>query len=337
MAVLTPNAKQQFFDNQGRPLTGGKLFTYAAGTSTKLASYVNSAGVSTNSNPILLDYRGECNLWVPPNVSYKYVLSPANDTDPPTNPIWTVDNVVDSQLITLYGGVSTGSADAYILTFTANFSSYVDGTVIYFLPNFSNVGAATINVNGLGPLPILNQDLSALYENQIVANRVATIIFIGTRFLLVSNTNSQAFNAQRITSVQSMPASTVTDCVFNNTSVNQGGRYSTTNGIYTALDYGIYTFNATVTLVPAGTNCVLNGIYFSKNNATSGAGSRFEIGIGTVGQLYSNTGNSQIFAGSITTVMSANDTMRMKWDAGTSGAATNTMGLASSFSGAKVA
>src|SRR5262245_1011371 len=102
-ALLTANAKQQFFDNNGSPLVGGKLFTYSAGTTTKATTYVNAAGITPNSNPIVLDYRGECDLWVPPNVGYKYVLAPANDTDPPTRPIWTVDNIKSSQLITLYG------------------------------------------------------------------------------------------------------------------------------------------------------------------------------------------------------------------------------------------
>lgn len=186
-AVLSPLAKQQFFDNNGRPLVGGKLFTYIAGTTIKQSTYVNSGGITPNANPVILDFRGEANLWVPPNVGYKYVLAPASDTDPPTNPIWTVDNLVSSQLVTLYGGVDSGIANAYILTFTANFTAYTDGIVIYWVAGNTNTGASTINVNGLGVVAIVNQDGSALTANQIIAGQVVTIMYKGGVFLLLSS------------------------------------------------------------------------------------------------------------------------------------------------------
>lgn len=183
--VLSPSAKQQFFDNNGRPLVGGKLFTYAAGSSTKLATYTNSGGLTQNTNPVILDYRGECNLWIPPNVAYKYVLAPSTDTDPPANPIWSVDNVVSDQLITLYGGVDTGVADAYVLTFDANFTAYTDGIIIYWTPANSNTGASTINVNGLGPVAITNQDGTALVDGQIVADEITAILYRTGGFVLM--------------------------------------------------------------------------------------------------------------------------------------------------------
>jgi hypothetical protein len=175
---LSPNAKQQFFDNNGKPLVGGKLFTYAAGTSTKLATKVSSAGAD-NANPIILDYRGECNLWIPPNVAYKYILAPSTDTDPPTHAIWTVDAVVSSQLISLYGGTDTGSVNTYALTFTAPFTAYADGIVIYWLPANSNTGAATLNVNGLGPLAIVDQSGNPLTAGAIVVNQITGVILSG--------------------------------------------------------------------------------------------------------------------------------------------------------------
>jgi hypothetical protein len=185
--VLSPGAKQQFFDNNGRPLVGGKLFTYQAGTNTKLATYTDASGLSQNTNPVILDYRGECNLWIPPNVPYKYVLAPATDTDPPTNPIWSVDDVVSSQLVTLYGGLDTGTANAYVLDFTANFTAYQDGIVIYWIPANTNTGASTLNVNGLGPVDILNQNSDPLAPSQIIAGQVITVMYLAGAFLLISS------------------------------------------------------------------------------------------------------------------------------------------------------
>lgn len=334
--VLTPNAKQQFFDNSGRPLVGGKLFTYISGTTTKQPSYVNSGGVTQNSNPIILDYRGECNLWVPPNVAFKYVLAPSTDTDPPTNPIWTVDQIVSSQLITLYGGVDTGAANFYVLNFVANFTAYTDGIIIYWIPSNSNTGPSVINVNGLGNVPILNQDGSQLYFNELVANQVVGILYKGTGFVLISKLGTAAFSTHRITTVQSMPANTTTTCLFNQVNADQGGNFNGGTSVFTAPRYGVYQFNATITLVPGGTNCVLNFIYFSRNNSDTVGADRVDIGVGVTGTQYSNTGNSVYFAGSTLFVMNAGDTLRMKWNAGASGAGTNGMGLGSNFSGVQI-
>jgi hypothetical protein len=185
--TLSPVFKQKFFDNSGIPLNGGKLFSYLAGTSTKTSTYSDAAGVSVNANPVIMNFRGEADVFIEPNKGYKFVLAPSTDTDPPTNPIWSLDNVRSSQLITLYGGVDTGVTNAYVLTFTANFTAYTDGIVIYWIPSNTNGSASTINVNGLGAVAITNQDGSALTASQLVANQVAVIMFKGGSFLLISS------------------------------------------------------------------------------------------------------------------------------------------------------
>lgn len=89
---LSPLPLQKFFDNNGRPLNGGLLFTYIAGTNTKLATYSDQSG-TLNTNPVVLNFRGEANVWLDTSQTYKFVLSPQGDTDPPSNPFWTVDNI----------------------------------------------------------------------------------------------------------------------------------------------------------------------------------------------------------------------------------------------------
>lgn len=93
VTFLTPTPVQHFVDLNGKALVGGKVFTYAAGSETKVATYTDSTGTTPNTNPIILNARGEAQIWLLPNQLYKIVLAPANDTDPPTNPIWTVDNI----------------------------------------------------------------------------------------------------------------------------------------------------------------------------------------------------------------------------------------------------
>ena len=86
-AALTPVPKIQFFADDGTPLVGGKLYSYAAGTTTPLATYTTYAGTVANTNPVILDSRGEANVWLGANV-YKLALYDADNAL-----IWTVDNI----------------------------------------------------------------------------------------------------------------------------------------------------------------------------------------------------------------------------------------------------
>lgn len=68
-----------------------QVFTYAAGTSTKLSTYTDSTGNSANTNPTVLNTRGEMNLWLDISKQYKILLCSASEPDPPVNNIWSVD------------------------------------------------------------------------------------------------------------------------------------------------------------------------------------------------------------------------------------------------------
>lgn len=89
MAVLSPSPKAQFLDASGAPLVGGKVYTYAAGTTTPATTYTTSTGNVPNTNPVILDSRGEANIWYSNGTSYKVVLTDSADAT-----IWTVDNIV---------------------------------------------------------------------------------------------------------------------------------------------------------------------------------------------------------------------------------------------------
>lgn len=183
-AVLAPYTVQQFFYPNGTPLAGGLLTTYAAGTSTPIATYTNAGGATQNTNPIVLNTQGQASIWLLPNVYYKFALTDANGNNIQGYP---VDNISVAQLLTLYGGVDTGAANAYILSFTASFSSLTNGIVIYWVPANTNTGASTINVNGLGVVNIVNQNGGALSAGQIVAGQMTEIIYYNGSFQLFSN------------------------------------------------------------------------------------------------------------------------------------------------------
>jgi hypothetical protein len=70
-----------FLGNTGLPLSGGKLYTYQAGSSTPLASYTDYNGTTANANPIILGSDGKlpAELWLTYGYNYKLVLKDAND------------------------------------------------------------------------------------------------------------------------------------------------------------------------------------------------------------------------------------------------------------------
>lgn len=84
-----------FVDSNGAPLSGAKLFTYVAGSTTKKTTHKDEAGAASHTNPIVLDSNGRppSPIWLIGGTSYKFVLAPANDTDPPTSSIYTWDDL----------------------------------------------------------------------------------------------------------------------------------------------------------------------------------------------------------------------------------------------------
>lgn len=122
----------QFFDNNGVPLAGGKIYTYEAGTTTPLATYTSSAGNTAHTNPIELDAAGRVpaggEIWNQLRL-YKFILKTSNEV-----PIATYDNVG-----------SSFNATAIIANFTGNGS-----TVAFTLASApAGENATNVYVNGV--------------------------------------------------------------------------------------------------------------------------------------------------------------------------------------------
>jgi hypothetical protein len=80
---MLAGAGQQFLDNNANPLSGGKLYSYAAGTTTPQTTYTSSAGNVARTNPIILDSAGRVpsggEIWLTDSVNYKFVLNTSSD------------------------------------------------------------------------------------------------------------------------------------------------------------------------------------------------------------------------------------------------------------------
>src|SRR5271166_1130755 len=112
--TLSPVAKQIFFGSTGmyldQPLSAGKIYTYSAGTTSPLATYVDSTGNTANPNPILLDAAGFANIWLKNGFAYKFVVQDANGVQQ-----YVVDNI---------NGVSGSSGTFGLLNGTAYASAF---------------------------------------------------------------------------------------------------------------------------------------------------------------------------------------------------------------------
>jgi hypothetical protein len=121
-----PIQSMQFIPGGIVPAAGGKLFFYVAGSvSTKQTVYKDNAAAVSWSNPIVLDSGGNLpsggEVWFPTGQTFKAVLAPFNDTDPPGSPYWSKDN--------LAGINDVSAASASTVTFIAAGSGAVSRTI----------------------------------------------------------------------------------------------------------------------------------------------------------------------------------------------------------------
>lgn len=84
---VMPDPKFTGLDNNGNPLSGGKVYFYSAGTTSLLDTYNSSALTSANANPVVLDSGGRATIYLSAN-AYKVILKTSADAL-----IWEQDNV----------------------------------------------------------------------------------------------------------------------------------------------------------------------------------------------------------------------------------------------------
>lgn len=122
----------QFFDNNGVVLSGGKIYSYEAGSTTPATTYTSSSGTVAHSNPIILDSAGRVSggeIWLPAGQNFKFILLTPTDIV-----LGTYDNV---------GSIAVGSA------LIANFTG--DGLQTSFvMPTApADENATNVYVNGV--------------------------------------------------------------------------------------------------------------------------------------------------------------------------------------------
>jgi len=111
---ISPFGRYYAPDADGSPLSGGKLYTYDAGTTTPKSTYTDKAGGSANANPVILDANGYADVWLDTG-SYKFVLKNSSDVT-----IWTKDNIDGGGVVGFASTVITKSTGFTLSTAEQN-------------------------------------------------------------------------------------------------------------------------------------------------------------------------------------------------------------------------
>lgn len=124
----------QLFDDDGLPLNGGQLWTYASGTNTPQTTYLDNQGDATNTNPIVLD-QGNFVMWLDPALEYDFLLTRADNST-----VRSYENYYgvppSAEVVTSVNG-ETGAA-----VLTADDIGFTTGTSTSWLDAPSDVAAA---------------------------------------------------------------------------------------------------------------------------------------------------------------------------------------------------
>lgn len=126
-AVPMPTPEIQYLDQNGVPLSGAYLCTYAAGTSTPQATYTDNTAGTPNTNPIVLDTAGRASVWVGP-LLYKFVLRTGGTGNSCStgSVVWTQDMVGDTTLYFVNYVKSIGTSN--LITYTSALTGGVSRT-----------------------------------------------------------------------------------------------------------------------------------------------------------------------------------------------------------------
>jgi len=151
-------AGAQFFDNNGNPLAGGKIYTYAAGTTTEVATYTSSSGGTANANPIVLDSAGRtpAQIWLTEGSSYKFVLETSLGVT-----IKTDDNIFASYELAKAIGVLVGLGAGSVATNIAVGDTALDSNTTGSNNVAVGYNAMTANTDGFQNTAVGSEALDA--------------------------------------------------------------------------------------------------------------------------------------------------------------------------------
>jgi hypothetical protein len=237
----------QFFTTAGVPMAGGLLYTYAAGTTTPLVTYTDSSGTIANTNPVILDSRGEASIWLS-NVGYKFKLATAANVD-----IWTQDNIYSGWLtptanLPMGGFKFTGAGVGVAAT---DFATYGQLQTLAGWAPTGNLPMGGFKFTGAG-VGVARTDFATYGQLQDSAGTLLTAV-AGTNAVTATLTNLAAYTAGQIFTL--IPAGANTGAVTLN--INSLGAIAVTQNSGLAFDGGEFLTGSAYQLIYDGTKFLI--------------------------------------------------------------------------------
>jgi hypothetical protein len=273
MTTIAPLGKYYAPNDNGGPLAGGKLYTYAAGTTTPKATFTTADGNVPNTNPVILDASGFANVWLGDG-GYKFVLTDADD-----NTIFTTDDI---------GGTSDAAFGANVFAISTNTainSTYANSVIIAtssptlsllpasgagegFYISVKNQGTGTVTID-----PDAGETIDGAATKTIPAGQSALVITNGTTWYTLFGIGTATITPNAINNTEVSVASAATTNIGaaasnvilitgTTTITSLGSSAVVTNPIYDIRFSGALTLthNATSLILPSGANIVtVNG------------------------------------------------------------------------------
>lgn len=241
---LMPVARQQFVDiTTGLPLSAGCVFTYATGTSTPLASYVDSTGTIPNSNPVILNSAGMAPIWLSSSL-YRITVKSAGGLNCVSGTLqYTADNVSNSGLRAL--------TQVVLLNPSGGINQTIAGplTATYFSGSTAHTTSPGVRVSILAPTTVL--DSATNPPNVVTVSPLAA----GQNYRVPDPLGHANFV---LSPDASQAGANVLDCTLNGITCKRYGfayfESAGCNGSTSALGWDTFSTNAPVSICLTGTN-----------------------------------------------------------------------------------
>jgi hypothetical protein len=268
MASLPPPQKFRAFTAGGngipvRPLVGGRLHTYEAGTTTPKVTYTDATETTQNTNPVILNSRGEADVWLGLG-TYKFVLTDSTGVqESVTDGIKSTGQYLQEAIAAGADADATLRADLLNALLPAKGAgmvgfkpslNYAAGSVGWFLKNTPAIIANWFGINGDGTTD-WTDEIQAVIDLAAAAKR--PVMFLNGTYL----TGSLNFKDKRISLLGESTLGTIIKAVegFNgilvdmrNTTNNGGDTFERIENLTLLGDYGVGSIGVSQTLVSRG-------------------------------------------------------------------------------------
>lgn len=260
----------QFFTNSGAVLTGGKLYTYAAGTTTPAATYTNSSGSTAQPNPIVLDAAGRVpnsgEIWLTDGINYKFVLKDANDV-----------------LIATYDNVSGINSNFIAFTNSQEIFTATSGQTVFTLANAYQPGTNSLSVfvDGVNQYGPGAQYAYVETDSTTVTFNVGLHVGAEVKFTTTQQQGAGAVDASQVTYDPPFTGSVVTNVeakLAQTVSVKDFGAVG--DGVTddtAALQTAVNQSSGKTLFLPSGTYVISATLKLGKNISLTGEGSEASI------------------------------------------------------------